>query len=322
MKKQVLLFILVAVMSITAVYAGDTTAQTTNSYPNMKFTGFARARYTVDLTEGKADDFSIAQARFGMTGDISKYFTYTFTIEGTNADSDNKKMIYDVYIDTTIIKNFKIRIGQFKYGFGLEQTTSDADLELVNKAEVVSNLIKPSRDIGIQVSRNFELSKVRFGLTLGLINGSGSNTADENNRKTFVGRFIITPVKGLTLGASYYDGTTGVADKKQRVGAELKFEYSKLFVKGEFIHGKDKTIKKDGFYGTIGYSIIPSTLVLFRFDNWDSNKDITDKEISRYTFGLNYFFNKSVVAQFNYEHKTEKPSVKNDVVSGQIQVKW
>ncbi|MDQ1354738.1 MAG: phosphate-selective porin OprO and OprP [Acidobacteriota bacterium] len=324
MKRMMFLILLVVAVTITGLFGAETAApaSTQTQYPNLVLNGFGRVRYTWDFTDGKVDGFSIANARFGIRGDISKYFAYTFNIEGTSGDPENKKMVYDVYIDTTIIKNFKIRLGQFKYAFGLEQTTSEPDLDFINRPEVVNNLVKPNRDIGIQVSRDINFDSIRTNLTLGLVNGSGSNTEDENNRKTLVGRFLLTPVKGLTVGASYYDGATGVSDKKTRAGAELKLEICKLMVKAEFIIGKDKTIKKQGYYATLGYTILPSTLLLVRYDNWDVDKNIVDRDISRWTIGLNYFFGKNVLWRTNYERRIEKPAVKNDVFSTQFQVKF
>lgn len=323
MKKIAILVFLLTAVTVTGLFSVETTTQTQPQYPNLVLNGFARVRYTWDFLPGKVDGFSIANARFGIRGDISKNFSYTFSIEGTNGDPENKKLVYDVYIETNIIKNFKIRLGQFKYAFGLEQSTPEADLDFINKAEVVNNLIKPTRDIGLQVSRDINFSSVGTNLTLALVNGSGSNIEDENNRKTFIGRFLLSPFKGFTLGASYYDGSTGkVNDKKTRAGAELKLEINRLLVKAEFITGKDRIIEKDGYYVTLGYTVLPSTVLLVRYDNWDFDKDFVDLDISRWTIGLNYFFGKNVLWRTNYERRIEKPAVKNDVFSTQIQVKF
>ncbi|MCU0289714.1 MAG: OprO/OprP family phosphate-selective porin [Acidobacteria bacterium] len=322
MKRASVFFFLLFPLIFTSLFGVETSTSTQAQYPNLMFNGFARVRYTWDFLPGKVDGFSIANARFGIRGDISKYFSYTFNIEGTSGDPENKKMVYDVYIESNIIKNFKIRLGQFKYAFGMEQTTAEADVDFINKAEVVSNLIKPTRDIGLQVSRDIKFSSVGTNLTLAIINGSGSNIEDENNRKTFVGRFLLSPVKRMTLGVSYYDGTTGIADKKIRTGAELKLEINRVFVKAEYIAGKDKIIKKDGYYVTFGYTVLPSTIFLVRYDYWDINTGLVGNDLSRWTFGLNYFFGKNVLWRTNYERRIEKPAVKNDVFSTQLQVKF
>jgi hypothetical protein len=296
----------------------------TQPYPTIRVTGFGRVRYTYDFADGKISGFSIAQARFGVTGAISEFFNYTFSVETTNTATENRKMVCDVYIDATIIPGFRIRAGQFKYPFGLEQSTPDADLEFVNKADVVTGLVNPTRDIGLQVARDFSLGPVATTLSVALLNGSGSNLEDENNRKTLLGRFLVTPLTGLTLGGSYYSGTTGVAnDVKDRWGIELKYEYWRLFVKSEYMFGKDKTIGKDGYYVMAGYSIIPSGLALIRFDRWNPDRDAAaDKSTSRWTFGFNYFFGRNIIWRTNYEFRRETPAVQNDLFMTQFQVKF
>jgi hypothetical protein len=320
--KKIILLLLAAMLLAMILPAYETSTDTAQPLPKLKLSGFGRVRYTVDATAGKADGFSIAQGRFGVNGDISSYFSYGFSIETTNSDTANNRMLYDLYIDTTIVRNFKIRLGQFKYAFGLEQTTPDADLELINKAEVVNNLVKPSRDIGVQLSRDLPLDWLRPNVTLALFNGSGSNAEDENDRKTFIGRLTVTPFNGLTAGASYYDGTTGKADQKTRGGFELKYENNRLLAKGEYIFGKDKAVRKAGYYLTLGYTVLPGTVVLFRYDWWNANQDLSDLDVSRLTFAVNYFFSKNVLLRTNYELKTEKPAVKNNIFMVQMQVKF
>jgi hypothetical protein len=320
--KKTILIIIGSILLFCTLAAFETSTDTAQAYPKLKLSGFGRVRYTVDETAGKPDGFTIAQGRFGISGDISDLFSYIFSLEATNGDPENKKLLYDLYIDTTMVRNFKIRLGQFKYPFGLEQTTPDADLELINKAEVVNNLVKPTRDIGVQVSRELPAAWLSSTVTIALVNGSGSNSDDENDRKTFIGRLTMTPLNGLTIGASYYNGTTGTADKKSRAGFELKYENNRLLAKGEYIFGKDKAVNKTGYYLTLGYTVFSKTVVLFRYDWWNANKDLADLDISRLTFGVNYFFSKSVLLRTNYELKTEKLSVKNNIFMVQLQVKF
>jgi hypothetical protein len=291
MKKPALI-IFASILLFQALFAFETSTDVTPPFPKLRMGGFGRVRYVWDLTPGKADGFTVAQARLALSGDISSLFSFAFSLEATNGDQENRKMLYDLYVDTAIIRNFKIRLGQFKYPFGLEQTTPDADLELINKAEVVNALIKPTRDIGVQVNRELAAAWLRPNLTLALVNGSGSNTEDENGRKTFIGRLNVTPLNGLTIGASFYDGTTGAADRKTRAGFELKYESNRLWAKGEYISGKDKTQRKVGYYLTLGYTILPRTALLLRYDRWNPDRDIKDLDVSRFTFGVNYFFGK------------------------------
>ncbi len=321
MKKSGIAILLGLWLLAAAVYGFEQSTQTSEEFPKIKPTGYLRIRYTQDQTPGRPDGFNLAAARFGFTGDISKYFSFTFTVEGTNTDNENRKLVYDAFIETTLIRNFRIRLGQFKYGFGLEQTTPDADNDWINKADVVTNLIKPTRDIGIQVSRDLAFGGFRSSFFLALINGSGSNADDENDRKTLLGRLVLNPLPGLFIGSSYYDGTTGVSDKKTRAGLELKWEWRRLMLKAEYIAGQDKAVKKEGYYLTLGYTVLPRTVLLLRYDTWNPDKSLADKDTARWTFGVNYFFSKTILLRTNYEYKIETPGVRNDVIMTQLQIK-
>jgi hypothetical protein len=61
---------------------------------------------------------------------------------------------------------------------------------------------------------------------------------------------------------------------------------------------------------------------LFRYDWWNANQDLSDLDVSRLTFAVNYFFSKNVLLRTNYELKTEKPAVKNNIFMVQMQVKF
>lgn len=320
MKKSPFIPVFLMWLMAAAVPAVEKSTNAADEFPKLKLIGFARIRYTVDTTDKKPDGFSLAALRFGFTGDISQNFSYTLTLDGTNTDNENRKLIYDAYIDTNLIRNFRIRFGQFKYGFGLEQTTSDAELDFVNKSDVVMNLVKPSRDIGIQVARDIPLGSVRSTLTLAVLNGSGSNLDDENNRKSVVGRMTVIPLKGVQLGASFYDGTVGESDRKTRAGIDLKLELHRFLVKAEWQYGKDKSIPKEGYYLTLGYAVLPATMFLVRYDSWDPNRDALGADVSRWTLGVNHFFTRRVVWRTNYERKRETPAIRNDLFLTQIQI--
>jgi hypothetical protein len=154
MKKYFLLCI-VLFFSVNTAFSMQISTNADSDFPKINFAGFARVRYTADTTEGAKGGFSIAQARFGIIGDISKNISYCFSLEGTNTETINNKLLYDAYLDIKSIKYFMLRVGQFKYKFSLEQSTPDPDLELIDKSDIVNNCVNPTRDIGIELSRSF-----------------------------------------------------------------------------------------------------------------------------------------------------------------------
>jgi len=122
-----------------------------------------------------------------------------------------------------------IRAGQFKYKFGLEQSTPDADLEFINKSEIVSKYLAVTRDIGVEMSKKIPIKKIDSNLAIACVNGSGSNQPEDNTRKTLIGRFTAMPAGCLSIGGSVYDGTVGSANTTKRgIGGEMKYEYKKM----------------------------------------------------------------------------------------------
>jgi len=294
-----------------------------NDFPNIKPTGFAKARYTVDATAGAKDGFSIAQARLGIKGDITKDVSYTFSLEKTNKEAENSKSLYDAYMDIKSISYFAVRLGQFKYKFSLENVIPDADLELINKSDVVSNLVSPTRDIGIEISKVLSIKSLKSDLSVATVNGSGSNCSDDNDNKAIIGRILLSPVNDLSFGGSIYSGTISTnTTAKDRLGFEIKYQLKKLLCKAEYLHGKDGSIKKEGYYLTGGYEILPKIFFFTRYDMWDSSLKVIESKNSRWTFGLNYFIDKNVLIRNNYERKVESPSIKNDLVMSELQIKF
>ena len=294
-----------------------------NDFPKITPTGFAKARYTIDTTAGAKDGFSIAQARFGIKGDIAKKIFYKFSIETTSRDTENNKSLNDAYMDIKSIPYFAIRLGQFKYKFSLENTIADEDLELINKSDVVNNLVNPTRDIGIEISKSLFLKSLKSDLSVAVVNGSGSNTADENDNKAVIGRILLSPIKNFSFGGSMYSGATSTnTTTKNRLGFEIKYELKKLLCKAEYLHGKDGSIEKEGYYLTGGYEILPKTVFLTRYDMWDSSLSVSENKNNRWTFGLNYFIDKNVLLRNNYERKMESTSINNDLIMSELQVKF
>jgi len=320
--KRFLLFAILIVSCFSLGFSLETSTNATFDYPKVQPSGFARVRYTADQTAGKKDSFTLATTRFGLKGNISKDISFTFFIEGTNTDTNNNKAVYDAYMDLKSIPYFATRLGQFKYKFSLEQCTPDADLELINKSEVVNKLVSPTRDIGIEIAKNFSVFSLKSDLALTLVNGSGSNQEDENHYKTVIGRIVFFPLKGLDFGGSFYDGETSTKTTKTRVGLEVKYEIERFFSKAEYVHGKDGSVQKEGYYLTAGYTLFPSFVLLLRYDVWDASLKIVGKKENRWTLGVNYFLDKNVLLRNNYEIKKEVPSIKNNLLMSQLQVKF
>ena len=305
----------------------------------IQFAGYTQVRYQVFDENTKKDGFDIRRARFDMKGNFTPYFAYRL-----QADFAGSPKLLDAYAEIKLNDYFNITVGQFRIPFSLENLTSMNKFELIDFSQNVDAFTARGkdvignhngRDIGIQVggalikSGSNTLAEYR----LGVFNGSGINIADTaNEAKDIVGRLIIYPIKGLTFGASYYNGWAkaikpasefvGRSQVRNRFGIEASYTTTRLSLKSEYIKGKDGNTDKSGWYLLAGYYIIPQKLqVVCKYDIYDPNID-TDKNITtNYVAGVNYHFNSWSRLQAFYTLREEQgTSVNNNYLSFQYQI--
>ena len=166
---------------------------------------------------------------------------------------------------------------------------------------------------------------------MGLFNGEGMNIADSNEAKSFSGRILTHPVKGLDVGASCYSGwdkfsaskdLPSVSQSRSRIGFEANYSYKNFYIRGEYLQGKDAQINREGWYVQSGYMVVPNKLqLLAKYDTYDPNT-ANDSDLStRYIIGFTYFFNNWAKIAANYAFCEEEKGalVKNNYLSVQLQ---
>jgi phosphate-selective porin OprO and OprP len=164
-----------------------------------------------------------------------------------------------------------------------------------------------------------------------VLNGSGVNVADTaNGNKDLAARLVLTPVKGLYFGGSYYNGwdkvskpdVAGQSQARNRLGFEAGYVLPRFSVRGEYIAGKDGKTNRAGWYLTAAYYVLPQKLqFLVRYDTYDPNTSKADNITTNYTIGGNFHFNSWSKLQIHYTFRAEEgPAVKNDYLAVQYQI--
>ncbi|MBI4650336.1 hypothetical protein HY745_03430 [Candidatus Desantisbacteria bacterium] len=251
----------------------------------------------------------------------------------------------DAILGFKVNSSLRINFGQFFIPFSQENLNSNTKLETINRSQVVEALAargkdvignQNGRDVGIQAGGNILIGE-GFGpidYAFGVFNGSGTNKPDLNNRKDLVGRLVFHPLKEISIGGSYYNGSytlsSALTKKATRIrsGAEIAFVKEDISIKGEYIKGKDDIINRDGWYIQTGYFFIPKTFQgVLKYDSYDPNTNGKDKvqkdETDVYTYGVNWYFNKWAFLQINYERKDEKvKNIKNNAFIGQVTLQF
>ena len=305
----------------------------------LQISGYTQIRYQELDEKGKKNGFDIRRARLDLTGNFTPYLSYKLM-----ADFASSPKLIDAYAEIKIRDYCNITIGQFRVPFSAENLTPVRKFELIDFSQAVEALVlrakdvignQNGRDIGIQMGgtllKNGANNLIEY--RVGVFNGSGINVADTaNEAKDIIGRLVVNPLKGLSVGASYYNGWdkaikpapayVGRSQLHNRFGMEISYTTTRLLLRGEYIQGKDARTKKAGWFALAGYYIIPQKLqIVCKYDTYDPDTS-TDLNIStNYVEGVNYNFNSWSRIQAFYTIRVEQgPKINNNFLSVQYQI--
>lgn len=310
-----------------------------NAARQIQLSGYTQIRYQALDEKGKNDGFDLRRARVDIKGSVNSFFSYRLQTELAD-----KPKILDAYAEIKINDYLNIMVGQFTVPFSMENLYSMSKFEVIDYALVVDALTgrgkdvignQNGRDIGLQVGgtllKNGDLSLLEY--RIGVFNGTGMNISDTaNEAKDVVARLITNPVKGLSVGISYYNGWgkaikpaadyVGRSQTRNRIGAEASFTSKRWSFKGEYIYGKDGNTDRSGWYAMAGYYAIPQKLEFVgKYDSYDPDLDAADNIAARLAAGLNFHFNNWSRLQAFYTFRDEEgESVNNNYLSVQVQI--
>ncbi len=273
----------------------------------LKLGGYAQ--FTGASWDPGTDTFQLRRARLSLGGAIVKDLTFKLSVDLVKSPA-----LLDAQIDYAPFREAGLRFGQFLVPFSLDNVTSVADIDMVNRPAAVEALA-PSRDIG---SSGRDVGLAAFGrwtiaeYAVGLFNGSGLNKADADGHKDFSGRLVLHPVRGLSLGGSLYRGRRAPAEgeplaERNKEGLEALYGAGRVMLKAEYIHARDGLVSKSGWYVLAGVFALPGRLQgLVRYDALDLDRSVADNGRSLVTFGVTWTVAGRTKLQVNYEiHRLE-----------------
>ncbi len=201
--------------------------------------GFIQANFEdgdVSAFEGRfgqtalKDRFRLRRARINLTGDFAEQFD--FKIEGDFENSDGLNANRTAFEATDIFVNWhqfpwaQIKVGQWKAPFGLEQTTPDTSLYMIERS-LPTGAITPERQLGIQLwgkplASIWPEQKDLLTYYAGIFNGNGRNiTNNDNNNFMYVGRLESTLFKSKMWGESYLKLGADVLNSRDDAGTNI-----------------------------------------------------------------------------------------------------
>jgi phosphate-selective porin OprO/OprP len=305
----------------------------------IQISGYTQIRYQLLDEKGKKDGFDIRRARLDINGNFTPYLSYRLM-----TDFADKPKIMDAYAEIKFNDYLILTAGQFRVPFSNENLIPVRKFDLIDFSQAIDALVFRSndvignqngRDIGVQLGGTLLKKGVSSFVEykVGVFNGSGINIADTaNNAKDIAGRLIVNPIKGLSIGASYFSGwdkaikpAPGYAGKSQphdRFGFDISYAFAGLALRGEYIHGLDGAINKSGWFILAEYYILPQKLQLVaKYDTFDSNLAIDKNSTTNYVAGMNFNFNSWSRIQAFYTIREEQGTkVNNNYFSIQYQI--
>ncbi len=324
-----------------------------------KISGFVQGMYQANLNdEGELKDntFRMRRVRLSVDGKLSK--TVSYKLQG---DFVRSPMLVDAYVKYKPCNEFAIQVGQFKTPFTIESPINPVNLEIFDYGEIIQQLggYKDvcgvgglGRDIGVMATGSFFPIKGEEGIdyhvvdyAIGVFNGNGPTTTDNNNRKDIVGRLEVHPgLKDLTLSGSYYYGNYFKDDVncgvRNRWTAGAQYNDGKLVLRGEYISGqtgKDNFgldvpnyYTSNGYYAQAGYYFAlgkdksQKLMPVLRYEHFNANTAMVNGGggTDWYTAGINYWPLKSVNFKLDYSLVQMKTGSNSHRVVGILSYKF
>ncbi len=213
-------------------------ADNTDRKPIGTAAGAAADTNTAQNVARDENGFRIRAAEFYVTGRLAPWTTYYVEVDfARQSEIALNSMYMDFYSkDMPYVKSLypyisKLRVGQFREPFGIEQGTSQGLLDFVNRAyytDLKMNTVETrfgdttlnpfgkdnstgflqQLDIGIELTHKIPQLPMEPELQWAVINGAGRNFNDNNADKDVTGRLILTPTEGMKV---YFAGYTGTA---------------------------------------------------------------------------------------------------------------
>jgi len=320
---------------------------------NIKFSGYGMLQYQGEDKDGAhSNSFNLRLARFILDGKISD-FDWRVQIQGTNATGPGQPTVQlvDLYAEWRKYPEFKVRAGEFKRAFTFENPTNPitqgwrAYADVINKLSAFGDRTgeksSGGRDIGIQLSGDlFPNANGRRVLhyQIGVYNGEGVNSKDQDNRKDIIGGIWVMPIKGLRIGAFGWTGSRGgMLDpvtgetrsiEKNRYALSAEYDLNEYTFRAEYIHSEgwgakspgnnvreicyENGNKADGWYVFGIVPLIKGKLhAKARYQTYRNKKE-WGSSVNQLECGLNYHFTKNLEIHAEYSRVNDRNLAKHN----------
>lgn len=321
-------------------------------YKTIKLSGYVMTQYQYDGKPGQeSNSFNLRMARLALDGRIlgDFYWKAQLQVNGNTSSLGSSPRLVDAFAEWQKYDFFMVKAGQFKRPFTFENPMHPIDQGFMSYSQNVTKLAgfndrcgeqaSNGRDIGVQIQGDVLKNAKGRALVhyqVGVFNGQGINTKDEDQRKDVIGGAWVMPVSGLRIGAfgwvgSYAhkytekleDGTSlnKVASVDRiRYAVSAEYKANDWTLRSEYIHstgeqfsGVGSTVvnksmgsKADGVYALAIAPVLKNRLYAkARYDLYRPTAE-WDKARTQYEVGVNYKFCKYVQVNAEYARVNDR----------------
>lgn len=254
-----------------------------NDQKRHQISGYLQVRFSDDHAKSNST-FSIRRARLSTSGQLSPKASYKIQLQ-IEGDNGKSVAIRDAYIDLVTGLYSRLRSGQAVIPVGYELTESDPDRIELERSFAMDRLFPDQRDIGIQW--RYQQATTAPAYEVALVNGSGVNTTDTNDRKDIIGSVHI-PFTWGNASLALYSGKAGTnADgaAKDRLTAGVDVNGKPTGLRVEYVVGKDHGADVEGWYARLSQRMTRTGTAYVKYDTYDENTDRSSDLFRRWTVG-------------------------------------
>lgn len=247
-----------------------------------KLSGYFIGQYQYSSQDDEeSNTFNFRLLRLSLSGRIMNDFYWLIQgqANGNTETLGSSPRMVDMYVEWQKYQPLKVKIGQFKRPFTMENPLNPIDIGFTGDAQIVQKLAGFSdrtgerssngRDIGVQLQGDIfpdADGRTLLHYQIGVFNGQGINTKDVDNAKDIIGGLWVAPIEGLRIGVfgwtgSYTregtltddDGTTHEATAtvdKRRYAVSGEYAKNDYVFRAEYVHSTGYGFKtsenKDG----------------------------------------------------------------------------
>ena len=285
------------------------------------FNGLVQAWYAAG-DAGLRDTFRIRRTELYFNGRITDGARWQVMVDpskalaleaGGGAVSQSTRILQNALVTFDVGPRAQVSVGQFKLPLGYEGRQPSGRLDTVERALFASDRARGGgladvRDIGLLARWADGPVEVQGGVFNGI--AESQNDVDRNDQKALAGSLAWRPWQGLHLGASAAWGNGGgERPRRDRAGAEVELLRGRLTARSEVMAGRDGDAERLGYYGLLGFRLVPRLEGVLRIDAFDpdTRSEAAPPTASErdYVAGVNVFLSRhNLKLQANYLRKT------------------